>query len=68
MPLVIARAIPVPEATFEQKCLPSGCRIVDQARVVVASCAPRFAVTLVNIGIRPAEIRPVAVSKENVNA
>ena len=68
MPLIVARLVLVPEATFQQKGLPLGGCVVDQAGVVVASCASGFAVALVNVGIPSADIGPSAVSEEHVNA
>ena len=68
MPVIVARPVLVPEATFQQKGLPLGGRVVDQAGVVVASRASGFAVAPVNVGIPSADIGPAAVSEEHVNA
>jgi hypothetical protein len=68
MPVIVARPVLVPEATFQQIGLSLGSSVVDQAGVVVARRAARFPVALVNIGIPSANIGPAAVSEEHVNA
>jgi hypothetical protein len=68
MPVIVARPVFVPEATFQQKGLPLGGHVVDQAGFVVTSRASGFAVALVNVGIPSADIGPAAVSEEHVNA
>ena len=68
MPVIVARPVLVPKATFQQEGLPLGRRVVDQAGVVVASRASGFAVAIVNVGIRSADIGPAAVSEEHVYA
>jgi hypothetical protein len=68
MSLIVARPVLVPEPTFEQEGLAFRRRIVNQTAIVVTARASGFAVALVNIGIRPADIRPVTVSEEHVNA
>lgn len=68
MPFIVAGPMLVPEATFQQKRLPLGGCVVNQAGIVVASRAPRLAVSLVNIGIASANVGPATVSEKHVNA
>ena len=68
MAVIVARPVLMPEATFRQKVLPHGRRVIDQAGVVVASRESGFAVALVNVGIPSADIGPAAVSEEHINA
>jgi hypothetical protein len=68
MPVIVARPVFVPKATFQQKGLPLGRCVVDQAGVVVARRASGFAVALVNVGVPSANIGPAAVSEEHINA